>query len=573
MATSPGLSAPRLRLRQAMTMILAAVAALVAGLWGNDRFEQAGLVEVPAGSVLVQPSPSLDVRGRSVEALPPGFGLQDQFAHPFVPNRQFHFDLQDAALGGQPLDRSGVVVLVPAAGGPFTLFANRVPMGDSTPLGYFGPGLGLTAATILVPGKAVSGAEAAIDLVLTRDPHHAGVRSILIGSGRISDRAEEELAEWHSTLRGLAQLAAIVVVFTGLAGLAIGRNPLLYGGGLLTGIGLGIWLVSPLIHAWDGAQLLHACGQVLVIAGALICLLAGLRQATLWAAAVCGMAFAALAGGLLGGLMGWTSLSMPSPVLAAHLATTLHAPLALVALPGLLIGDIQALSSRMAANRIAMAQQAALIEQQDRSLQASVRDRAIAEERQRFVRDIHDGIGGQLLSLLTRVRMGRVGLDDVAAEIQDGLSDLRLVVDSLDTMGGDLEDALTTFQLRASQQLEAAGIALAWHQPDTLPACRPDPRHILNLYRIMQEALSNCVRHAGAATFAVTIAERAAGPGLVVVMADDGCGFDPVNGRRGQGLNSMAARAAAMRASLQFQPQSAAAGSRIMIDWPISAPG
>ena len=40
--------------------------------------------------------------------------------------------------------------------------------------------------------------------------------------------------------------------------------------------------------------------------------------------------------------------------------------------------------------------------------------KAVIEERQRFVRDMHDGVGGQLLLPLMRVRMGKVGLSEAA---------------------------------------------------------------------------------------------------------------------------------------------------------------
>ena len=73
-----------------------------------------------------------------------------------------------------------------------------------------------------------------------------------------------------------------------------------------------------------------------------------------------------------------------------------------------------------------------------------MQDQAILEERQRFTRDIHDGIGGQLVSLLLRARRGKLGKNEMIQEIQSGINDLRLIVDSMDHVGDDLSSALVS---------------------------------------------------------------------------------------------------------------------------------
>ena len=171
--------------------------------------------------------------------------------------------------------------------------------------------------------------------------------------------------------------------------------------------------------------------------------------------------------------------------------------LATLGLPATVLAEGQAVWGDFVAARSRLREQARIIDQQQADLQASIRSQAVGEERQRFVRDMHDGVGGHLLSLLMRVRAQDADGQVVAEELEKGLTDLRLMADSLDTVGHDLDQALAAFQRRAGQQLAAAGLAFDWDKPESLSDFQMDARAVLNLYRIIPEALSNTVRHAG----------------------------------------------------------------------------
>jgi signal transduction histidine kinase len=67
----------------------------------------------------------------------------------------------------------------------------------------------------------------------------------------------------------------------------------------------------------------------------------------------------------------------------------------------------------------------------------------------------------------------------------------------------------------------------------------PD-RHRTCVYRAVQEALTNCVRHASAQTIQVTVSADPAC--LRVRIADDGVGFDPTRPRHGLGLRGLEER-------------------------------
>ena len=61
----------------------------------------------------------------------------------------------------------------------------------------------------------------------------------------------------------------------------------------------------------------------------------------------------------------------------------------------------------------------------------------------------------------------------------------------------------------------------------------PEPLR-LAMYRVLEEAVNNVFRHAGAAHIVVELG--LAGPSLSLLVRDDGCGFDPGAARRGLGL-------------------------------------
>ena len=186
------------------------------------------------------------------------------------------------------------------------------------------------------------------------------------------------------------------------------------------------------------------------------------------------------------------------------------------------------------------------------------------------MRDMHDGIGGQLLSLLVRMRAGRVDLQEVEGEIQSGLNDLRLVVDSLDHVGDDLGAALATFHARAQAQLDSKQISLSWTQSETVKINHFKTRQILNLYRFMQEALSNILRHAQAKNVQITIVQNKAENVLTLTIEDDGIGIDVVeNKQAGKGLTNMKARALKLGGEVEFNLPPQGTGTIIHLKVPV----
>jgi signal transduction histidine kinase len=185
------------------------------------------------------------------------------------------------------------------------------------------------------------------------------------------------------------------------------------------------------------------------------------------------------------------------------------------------------------------------------------RTAALARERTRLMRDLHDGLGGQLVSIvaLSERNTESGGIGDAA---RAALKDLRLVIDSMDDIGGDLMLALASWRDRAAAQLRPHEIALDWRaMPPGLPVY-PElrPWHVIQIVRILDEAVTNAAKHAGARHIKVSIEtiKSEAGEHGCITVSDDGRGF-AVDGERrkaSRGLRNMKNRAARCGAELEL---------------------
>ena len=169
--------------------------------------------------------------------------------------------------------------------------------------------------------------------------------------------------------------------------------------------------------------------------------------------------------------------------------------------------------------------------------------RAVAEERARVAREIHDGLAQYLFAVSTHAAMLESGADPkrTLAQLKEAAAaaqqEARFAVLALSSAGGSapFDSALRRYVdfLTADGELEVDleiqnGIRLA-----------PDEQ--IEVFRIVQEGLANARKHAHARRVEVRIEERA-GERLVTVV-DDGSGFDEDGIASGQGLRNMRARA------------------------------
>lgn len=193
-------------------------------------------------------------------------------------------------------------------------------------------------------------------------------------------------------------------------------------------------------------------------------------------------------------------------------------------------------------------------------LRAAEREQTLMHERQRLMREMHDGVGSSLMSALRLVQHGRAQVD-VAQVLKECIDDLKISIDSLEPVDADLLALLAGLRFRLEQRLGEAGITLHWRTSDVPPLPWLDAQSALHVLRILQEVLTNIVKHSGATEITIATAETPHGetPGVQVRVDDNGRPFAPPApdalppGRRG--LGNVRSRALALGAHCGWTPQ------------------
>lgn len=170
-------------------------------------------------------------------------------------------------------------------------------------------------------------------------------------------------------------------------------------------------------------------------------------------------------------------------------------------------------------------------------------DQASETERLRWLHEIHDGLGSHLIAarFLADKAKSLEDFEIVKQSIDEGIEELRELVDSLSPEPSTLPELLGAMRYRITNRFESAGITLRWIVEPMIEAGDLSPIEALHVQRIAQEALTNILKHANASTVCVHIFTQ--GPLMILRIDDDGAGFDRKGEQRGNGLVSMEARA------------------------------
>lgn len=206
---------------------------------------------------------------------------------------------------------------------------------------------------------------------------------------------------------------------------------------------------------------------------------------------------------------------------------------------------------------------------------------SVAEERQRIAREFHDTLEQELVGLAIR-------LDHLRLKVTD--SSVGPLAHALQRLARRLQDEARHFiwnlherrweNIPLSQAL--ADAVAERHDGDRVGIrfnTEGDARRLPDvashhLMRIAQEAVANAIQHAAATGVDVTL--RYAEAAVVIVVRDDGCGFDPqeVIGRRAGhfGLSGMSERARRIGATLSLRSQPGS-GTTVEVQFPHRAAG
>ena len=194
-------------------------------------------------------------------------------------------------------------------------------------------------------------------------------------------------------------------------------------------------------------------------------------------------------------------------------------------------------------------------------------EQVLGAERQRLMQDMHDGLGSSLMGALKAVESGRPL--DLSEILRECIDDLKLAIDSLEPVEADLLLLLATLRFRLGARLEQAGVKLHWQVQDVPRIDWLNPHSALHVLRIVQEVLANAVKHAHASS--VTLATKTRGNHVVVVIEDNGIGFDAAAPRaQGRGLTNVMRRAQAIGAEASWTAQPG--GTQFELALPLQAP-
>lgn len=208
---------------------------------------------------------------------------------------------------------------------------------------------------------------------------------------------------------------------------------------------------------------------------------------------------------------------------------------------------------------------------------AREREQAVLAERDRVLREMHDGLGGRLvaaLALTSQVARQSAAppggapravdepLRHLKLTLDDCLVELRLALDSLETDRRPLIEALAELRFRVEPSLRATGVRLVWQVDEAASGVALPAEATLHVLRIVREALTNVLKHAQASVVWLRLEQQEDGA-LALSVVDNGlhqreaaAGGDAAAAPKpGRGLANMRKRADALSAELASGPQ------------------
>lgn len=177
------------------------------------------------------------------------------------------------------------------------------------------------------------------------------------------------------------------------------------------------------------------------------------------------------------------------------------------------------------------------------------REMSVHRERERIERDLHDGLGAELTSLVYRVQgMGKaeVERDEVAQRLRDVLRELRSVVWMLRRENRTAGELVAWLRTRC-QDLGAGDVRVTF-EVDVDEALVVPGEHGMHVVHVVLESVRNALVHARARSVSVSLRLRSA---IHLRVRDDGRGLEGVDRTTPTGgLANLRARAASLGGSL-----------------------
>jgi signal transduction histidine kinase len=198
---------------------------------------------------------------------------------------------------------------------------------------------------------------------------------------------------------------------------------------------------------------------------------------------------------------------------------------------------------------------------------------AVENERRRFAQDLHDEIGGALSAL--RMQLSRLNGTPAAVELQEIAGTGKEVVDSAvqsvrriayDMLPPGLEVFGIGYAAGELCKRTEAITRLKINYSGDADFKLNDKTKELMLYRILQELLSNAVKHSGSSEIDIRLGTIE--NGVELYYADNGTGFNPSDPKAGLGLLNMESRVQILAGKLNVN-SAPGKGTKITVQLPI----
>ena len=174
------------------------------------------------------------------------------------------------------------------------------------------------------------------------------------------------------------------------------------------------------------------------------------------------------------------------------------------------------------------------------------KESAVQAERERIYRDMHDDMGGKLLSMVYQAKN-----DEMRRLARAAMDDLRAIVSRKRVKPGSLRVLFDSWYRETKKRCRLAGIECGWSQTISFADTAFRPEAGVHLERVFNEAITNAIKHGSGNRLGIVVARRM---GYLYVKVVSGGNFENIaQWSEGRGLSSMRYRIAKLGGTIHWR--------------------
>lgn len=192
----------------------------------------------------------------------------------------------------------------------------------------------------------------------------------------------------------------------------------------------------------------------------------------------------------------------------------------------------------------------------------------LEQERSRTAADLHDELGPLLSAIRFRIDHARGDNEDLAlasSQIDEVIVRLRAIAGNLMPLALQRKGLLIALKELVADTERHSHLQISFAAPPVIELAHQKSIH---LYRVLQEVIHNCIKHAGATRLSISITKK--GSKLLISCRDNGRGFDLGQAAgKGIGLKSLRSRTELTGGQLQIET-AIGKGTSLLFDIPLT---